>query len=182
VDGALSADRRSFQVHFAAGNKLFGNRAAGAPFHAYAPTKAGWARSYAVAAGDRISDDWLLTDFEGGVYHLYLQGPNGFYREFHGAADDPMLEVALKTTSHAELRLANHDPKHPMAISLVDLTYGASPRIVNLGPSVEGDAGASIILDLAGSFGWHDIRIRVESFPNFEQRLAGRIDPCMGRA
>jgi len=189
ADGALTADRKSFVVQFAADNKLFGPRAAGAPFHAYAPSKAGWARSYAVTAGDRISDAWLLTDFEGGVYHLCLQGPNGFYREFHGSPDDPMLEIALRTSGRAELRLVNHDPKHPLAVSIVDLAYGASPRIVNLGPSVEGDAGASIMLDLARSFGWHDLRISAESFPNFEQRLAGRIetgqesfsDPFMGR-
>ena len=41
LDGALSEDRKSFVLQFAAGNKLFGNRAAGAPFHAYAPAKSG---------------------------------------------------------------------------------------------------------------------------------------------
>ena len=190
VDGALSADRKSFVVQFAADNKLFGHRATGAPFHVYAPSKTGWARSYAVAAGDRISDAWALTDFEGGLYHLCLHGPNGFYREFHGAADDPMLEVTLKAMGNAELRLINRDPQRPLAVSIVDLAYGASRRNVNLGPSGEKDASASLKLELARSFGWHDIRIRVESFPNFEQRFAGRIetgqesfsDPCMGRA
>jgi phospholipase C len=190
ADGALAADRKSFAVRFSADNKLFGNRAAGAPFLAYAQSKAGWARSYAVAAGDRISDAWWLTDFEGGVYHLRLHGPNGFYREFRGAGDDPMLEVALRTTGQAELRLANHDPQRPMAISVVDLAYGASQRMVNLGPAGEKDASARLILDMARSFGWHDLRIRVESFPKFEQRFAGRIetgresfsDPCMGGA
>ena len=80
VDGALSADRKTFVVQFAADDKLFGSSAAGAPFHAYAPTKSGWARSYAVARGDRISDAWPLTDFKGEVYHLRLHGPNGFTR------------------------------------------------------------------------------------------------------
>jgi phospholipase C len=189
VDGALAADRKSFVVQFAAENRLFGNRAAGAPFHAYAPCEAGWARSYAVAAGDRISDAWSLADFEGGIYHLRLHGPNGFYREFRGAADDPMLEAALKTAGKAELRLVNRDPQNPLAVHIVDLAYGTSPRKVILGPSGEKDANAMLTLDLARSFGWHDIGLRVESFPNFEQRLAGRIetgqesfsDPCMGR-
>lgn len=190
VDGALSADRQSFVVHLAAGNQVFGHRAAGAPFHAYAPTKSGWARSYTVASGDRISDAWPLSDFDGEVYHLRLHGPNGFYREYRGTADDPMLEVALKTTGAAELRLVNHDPQHAMAINIFDVAYGAGQRTVNLGPAGQKDAGAKLTLETARSFGWHDIRIRVENFPNFEQRFAGRIetgqesfsDPVMGRA
>jgi phospholipase C len=190
ADGALSADGKSFVVHFAADNKVFGKRSAGAPFHAYAPAKTGWARSYAVVAGDRISDAWALTDFEGGIYCLRVHGPNGFYREFHGNADDPLLEIALKSSGKAELHLINHDPQRPMGVSIVDLAYGASPRIVRLGPAGKSEAGANFVLETARSFGWHDIRVRVETFPNFEQRFAGRIetgwegvsDPGMGRA
>jgi phospholipase C len=188
ADGALSNDRKSFLIHFAADKGLFGDRAAGAPFHAYGPCKTGWARSYAVRAGDRISDEWLLTDFEEGIYHLRVQGPNGFHREFRGTADDPMLEVQLR--GNAELGLANRDPQRPLTVTVADLAYGGDPRTVNLKSFAGTDARVSLALDLAPSFGWHDLRIRVEGFPNFEQRLAGRMengddsftDPFMGRA
>jgi phospholipase C len=189
VDGALSGDRKSFVIQFAAGNELFGNRAAGAPFHVCGSSKTAWARSYAVSAGDQISDSWLLTDFEEDAYHLCVHGPNGFHREFRGAADDPALNVAFGTGGHAELQLVNRDPKSPLVVTIVDLAYGDEPRSVNLGPSGEKAASVSLMLDLARSFGWHDLRIRVEGFPNFERRLAGRVengkesfsDPHMGR-
>ena len=190
VDGALSGDRKSLMIHFAAGNELFGNRAAGAPFHVYGPSKTAWARSYAVSAGDQISDSWLLTDFEGGIYHLRVHGPNGFYREFQGTSDDPMLGVAFRGTGNAELQLVNRDRQRRLAVNIIDLAYGDVPRSINLSASGMETATARLTFDFARSFGWHDLRIRVEGFPNFEQRLAGRVengkdsfsDPCMGRA
>src|SRR5215475_11184606 len=37
ADGNLSDDKKSFQIEFRAGNEIFGDRAAGSPFRAYAP-------------------------------------------------------------------------------------------------------------------------------------------------
>jgi phospholipase C len=190
ADGALSDDRKSFIIHFTADNKLFGNRAVGAPFHVYGPSRTAWARYYAVAAGDRISDGWLLSDFEEGAYHLSVHGPNGFHREFRGTADDPMLEATFTATGNAELRLVNRDPRNRLAIAIVDLAYGENPRSVTLGSAGEKDGAHSLTLEPARSFGWHDIRLRVDGYPQFEQRFAGRIetgkdsfsDPFMGRA
>jgi phospholipase C len=186
VDGVLNASRESFVIQFAAGNRLFGDRASGAPFHAYAHTKTGWARSYAVTPGDQISDGWRLTDFEGGVYHIHVHGPNGFYRAFRGAADDPFLEISLGTGG--ELRLVNHDAR-PMTVNIIDLAYGTNPRAVRLGLPNTPDARSALSLELTKTFGWHDLQIRIEGAPNFEQRFAGRIetgkdtisDPAMGR-
>jgi phospholipase C len=190
AEGTLSEDRASFVVRFSAGNELFGNRAVGAPFHVYGPCKTGWARSYAVSGGDRISDSWLLTDFEDGAYHLRVHGPNGFHREFRGAVDDPMLDIALTMAGSAQLTLTNRDPQRPLAITIVDISYGEPPRSLNLDPVGGKRSITSITLETSRSFGWHDIRICAEGFPKFEQRVAGRIetgkdgfsDPCMGRA
>ncbi len=190
VDGALSDDRKSFRVHFSADNKFFKNRAVGAPFHVYGSSKTGWARSYAVSAGDRISDDWLLDDFEGRAYDLHVHGPNGFNREFRGSPDDPMVDITLTTTGEAELHLRNRDSARSLVLNIVDIAYGNDPRSVSLDSSGKKGASVSLPIEAARSFGWHDIRIRVEGFPNFEQRFAGRIetgkdsfsDPRMGRA
>ena len=51
--------------------------------------------------GDRISDPWALTDFEGGVYHLHLHGPNGSLPRISRHTDDPLLTITLNTTGHA---------------------------------------------------------------------------------
>src|SRR5690606_11960564 len=93
VDGRLSADGKSFEIEFAAGDLVFGALAAGAPFNVYAPVKykdtegkeeicRNW--HFAVKAGDKISYSWPLAAFENGSCHLRVHGPNGFYREFKG--------------------------------------------------------------------------------------------------
>jgi phospholipase C len=208
VDGALSEDRKSFIIQFAAGRQLFGENAAGAPFHVYSPKmvrpagphseiwEAGRAWSYAISAGDLISDNWALHDFQTGEYFLRVHGPNGFFREFRGASNDPRLRVALfPMPSHnpaayeATLQLTNRDPARPITIVVGDATYGHPERMANLASAGDIGAQANLKLDLGQTFGWHDLRIRVQGAPNFEQRYAGRIetgnesfsDPCMGR-
>jgi phospholipase C len=207
AEGALSADRKSFAIHFAAGKGLFGERAVGAPFHVYTPRKtraasrdaalfeAGRTWAYAVAAGDRLSDEWHLNDFEEGYYHLCVHGPNGFFREFRGAADDPLLEVKLepvrsdgKPSGDIVLQLANRDEKRPLTVLIQDVIY-ATERTVTLAAAGTKEASTSVAFELKRSFGWHDLQVRVQGAPRFEKRYAGRIetgqdsfsDPRMGR-
>jgi phospholipase C len=151
---------------------------------------------YAVSAGDALSHAWPLEDFEAGKYHLYVYGPNGFFRDFRGTADDPSLTVKFRparrgraASGDAELQLANLDPQRPLIVAVEDLAYGNRQRVVNLGPAGSGHANANITIALTPSFGWHDLRIRVQDAPHFEQRFAGHIengmesfsDPAMGR-
>jgi len=54
VGGALTADRKAFAIHFAAGRELFGKRSAGGAFHVYVPGPShtdgkGSTRAYAVS-------------------------------------------------------------------------------------------------------------------------------------
>jgi len=201
VDGALSADRKSFVIQFAAGNASFGEKAAGAPFHVYAPGKVraagkdsarfehGRMWAYAVTAGDQITDQWSLGDFENAAYHLRVHGPNGFHREFRGGADDPALNVRLEsTTANTILHLVNRETR-PITIQVDDLAYGGAGREIRLGAADSKDASANLTLELGRSHGWHDLRIRVQNAPRFEQRYAGHAengresfsDPAMGR-
>jgi len=209
VDGALSPDRRSFGIRFSAGRDLFGERAAGAPFRVYAPNamrvadkqitkfESGRTWDYAVTAGDGIRDEWELKDFEAGIYHLCIYGPNGFFREFRGNAEDPSLAIKLRpmlrgksASGDAELQLASGDPSRPLTVVVEDLAYGSKQRIVKLSSATGSNASASIVIESARTFGWHDLRIRVEDAPHFEQRYAGHIetgresfsDSCIGRA
>jgi phospholipase C len=200
ADGTLSADRSSFSIRLATGNKLFGQRSAGAPFFIYAPGKvrtaaensetfeAGRTWNYAVSAGDALSDTWPLADFENGIYHLRVHGPNGFFREFRGSANDPQLSLILQpatATSRAILHFSNRDSQRTLTVLVADLAYGNGQQTLNLAPATS----AELPLDLSRSFGWYDLRIRVEGTPDFEQRYAGHIetgresfsDPSMGR-
>lgn len=195
VDGALGADRKSFAISFAAGRAVFGERAAGAPFHVYSPGPMR-ARSYAVAPGDRIEDAWPLADFPDGAYHLCVHGPNGFFREFRGTADDPAVEISLvpvrgngALTGNVVLRLANRDAVRTFTVQIEDAAYGTKKRTAALGPAKSKTGRAEIAIELGRSHGWHDLRIRIEETPRFEKRYAGRIetgresvtDPAMGR-
>ena len=185
VHGALSEDKSGFVLRFVNDDKTFGAATAGAPFNVYAPGnyavagKPGqmeplrtWA--YGVRAGDIVTDVWPLREFDGGKYHLRVYGPNGFYREFSGDANDPALAVELyyeangsKLTGNAGLRLKNNGTA--CTVELVDHSYGASY------PSKQVGAGetATILLPLTKSHGWYDISVRVG---RFEQRLAGRVE------
>ncbi len=44
---------------------------------------------FAVKSADHLSASWPLMEFENNIYHLRVYGPNGFFREFKGSADDP---------------------------------------------------------------------------------------------
>jgi phospholipase C len=204
VGGKLSADKKSFDISFEAGNKIFGQQAAGAPFNVYAPGKylqedtqtmepvRTW--SYAVKAADKLKDSWPLSSFEDAHYHLRVYGPNGFYREFAGDANDPQVEVlciyqrsfsnSRKLTGNVEVKLINHGTK-AANISIKDLGYHKG----ELKKTVAARTEATLVIDLSKSHGWYDFSVKVAGSSLFEQRYAGRVetgkesfsDPVMGR-
>lgn len=198
VDGGLTKDRKALQIGFAAGRGGFGERAAGAPFHVCTPKASraasgdgfehGRCWSYAVTAGDRLTDSWPLADFEGGDYHLCALGPNGFFREFRGSGNDPELGVTLRGADRgprAGLELRNGGTSL-LAVEIEDLGYGQAARKI----AVPAGSVVEVPLDLAGSQGWYDLGIQVAGAAGYQRRYAGHIetgeesssDPLMGRA
>ncbi|HEY0177125.1 MAG TPA: phospholipase C, phosphocholine-specific, partial [Pedobacter sp.] len=103
ANGKLNADKKSFEITFDNRNEVFGRMTAGAPFNVYAPGKykninnntfdevRTWA--YGLKAGGQLSDVWPLHEFENNIYHLRVYGPNGFYREFMGDKNDPLMDI-----------------------------------------------------------------------------------------
>jgi phospholipase C len=200
ADGALAVDERAFTIEFAAERQLFGGRAAGAPFRVYTPGRVraagtdtdadafetGRSWDYAVAAGDKIADRFPLRLFDSETYHLYVYGPNGFFREFRGDSHDPQLTVSLLSTSQsASLKLVNRDPSQPLTVTIDDLAYGDVARTV----AIAVGSSSELALNLGPSFGWYDLRIRVAGAGHYEQRYAGKVeigresftDPSMGK-
>lgn len=196
VDGTLTDDRRRFTIRFEAREELFGKDAAGSPFTVYARHDATdvRTRNYAVAPGDRLEDSWALGDFADGRYQLAVYGPNGFYREFRGDANDPPLEIRLdysQTTAtdppsgNVEVHLINRDDRRRHTIEIVDLAYKNDDQRLILAP---GDS-TTCAVKTQHSFGWYDLGVRVVGSDLFERRYAGRVetgawsfsDPVMGR-
>lgn len=191
VDGKLGDDRQAFKIKFGAGNEIFGNTAAGAPFLVYIPGTDTPPRNYAVKAGDQLIDSWTLAQDDN--YHLQVYGPNGFFREFTGNSKDPALDVAFgyqrtaatqkALTGNAEIKLRNTG-KQKLTVTVTDNAYKGKAQT----KTISAGAQAVIVIDLSGSSGWYDLSVKVKGQKDFEKRYAGKVetgkisitDPLMG--
>ncbi|MBS0210214.1 MAG: phospholipase C, phosphocholine-specific [Planctomycetes bacterium] len=210
ADARLSDDRRTLVVGLEARNEVFGARSAGSPFNIFTPAKYAatnadgkqaafehvGSRSYAVIAGDRLTDSWPVASFENGLYHLCVSGPNGFYREHRGSAHDPALVIecdyertpadASKLTGKILLLVRSTDARKSYDVTFKDQAYGAEPIRQTI---TAGSAPTRILIDPCRGQGWYDFSLLVQGFEQFEKRHAGRVetgadgitDPYMGR-
>jgi len=149
--------------------------------------------SYALTPGDNISDEWALNDFENSLYHLRVYGPNGFYREFKGNAQDPDLNADVqyqqdaagkKFTGNIQIGFSSGSAT-PLLVEVIDNAYKSAP----LTRTVYNAARFTpLVLNLQKSHCWYDFTIRVKGHTTFEKRYAGRVetgnhsftDPLMG--
>ncbi|GEP96921.1 hypothetical protein CCY01nite_31810 [Chitinophaga cymbidii] len=181
ANAKLDAGRKNITLELAAGNQLFGATAAGAPFTVYTGSQM-QNRSYAVAAGDRLTDACALQD---GKYALTVYGPNGFYREIKGAANDPALVIATSYKKNGILMLDLRNAGNKMLeVEIRDNAYNSKP----LHAKIAAGKGAAFPLDLSKSHGWYDFNVIVKGAGDFERRYAGHVetgahsysDPYMG--
>jgi phospholipase C len=201
ADGHLSFDKQSFEIKFHCGNKIFGSFSAGSAFQVHAPAsfrnEPVSTRDYAVLAGDYLKDNWPLSDFENGNYHLRVYGPNGFFREFSGNKSDPFIEMDCKYqlsktdpdkfTGNITLAISNPG-KQPVIITITDNAYEAGKQTHSIEGSMQKKARL-IAIDTSKSYGWYDFTVRIKDNSIFERRYAGRVetgltgktDPFMGR-
>jgi phospholipase C len=201
ADGVLSADRSTIGITLKAGNYVFKQRAAGSPFHIYAPGKyqqqihQNWA--YAVEAGHDLKTTWQLSDFENSHYHLQVYGPNGFFRELTGTKDDALISIlfnyetdALRKdllTGNISLGFTNTGTQ-AVVLEIKDNAYKAPVQTITI-PAGKAKTNKSIYVNTAKSFGWYDFSVKLKGNQHFERRYAGRVetgqatktDPFMGR-
>ena len=181
ADGALRSDKKTFELKLSASRELFGAKAAGSPFNVYAPVKAEYSylRSYAVAPGDELTDQWELDHFSNGSYHLSVHGPNGFFREFIGDREDPLLDIRCdyskgKKKKHLpglDINIKNNGTKS-IDIEIVDLSYGQPSKKQQFQPGAE----KNISIDLNKSHGWYDIVLKVAGNNLYSRQLSGRVE------
>jgi phospholipase C len=197
AEGRLSADRRSIQLTLAARRDRFGDQAAGAPFHVYAPKQymhngqPNRTRWYAVKPGQSLQDGWHLAGFSDGTYRLRVCGPNGFLVELAGGENDPLLQVEASCLSNSPtaqltLSLMNKEPDIAHTALITHNAYGlpSEKKVIRSGRL------ATIALELEHTHGWYDVTIRVEGAAQFERRYAGHVetdrpsfsDPQIGRS
>ncbi len=187
ADGKINADKKTFDIKFAAKNEIFGEQAAGSPFTVYAQVGDDLnTRNYAVTAGDQLEDKWLLKEFENKNNHLRVNGPNGFFREFMGNANDPALDIVCeyarkktnnkKLTGNIELRINNPDSSHAYTIEILDNAYKNSPVKKTFDKKSSGKEPVRLVIDCSNSFGWYDFSIRISGNKEFKRRYAGRVE------
>jgi phospholipase C len=147
----------------------FGKAAQGAPFNASLYGGDFHSRAYAVRAGDTVRDDLPVSD----AYHVRVDGPNGFMREFVGRsrqaiavsvdyakrrASSGVLEIAISNTANAERQVAVHDE-----------SYGSPVRNV----AVPAHGRSVITIDTSATHGWYDFIVRDA---DLRYRYAGRVE------
>jgi phospholipase C len=183
VEGKLSKGNGSFSITMQAKKDVFGDRSSGAPFTIYAYGKEFRTRNYAVAAGDQLSDEFSLDEFENGNYDLRVYGPNGFFRAFTGGRDATQVTATLeyeagkdrKPTGRILLNLANMGSR-PLTIHIRDNAYGGPGHTKILGPAGSSGDSGTVPVDPGRGRGWYDLSILAEGDEHFGQRYAGRVE------
>jgi phospholipase C len=182
AEARLSADRQSLELTLSSRKERFGERAAGSPFHVYAPRQyrhngsPNQTRSYAVKPGDSLLDSWQLAGFPDGRYELHVCGPNGFLFALAGDGHDPLLEVAVngsQAASAAEVILSlTNRQRRAYTVSIVHNAYGLASQRKIVPPTLS----RAVTFNLLNSFGWYDFTVSVVGFERFERRYAGHIE------
>jgi phospholipase C len=183
AEAGLSEDRKDLVIRLAARRQLFGDRAAGSPFTAYARGVGGdlEVRQYAVSAGEALEDSWSVADFLEGRYDVAVHGPNGFYRRFQGAASDPPIGISMSPIQAAHdgdgagvnvaFEITNYDDR-AHAVTLTDRAYGQGTHSVTL---ARGETKA-VGFATSPSHGWYDVRIQISGVEGFHKTYAGKIE------
>jgi len=136
----------------------------------------------------------VLDGFTDKKYHLRVYGPNGFYREFMGDAQNPKVEVLCryetdkkfpKILSGNIIVTVNNLSAHAQSVLIADKSYKSGLRTM----TVAANKKASLVMDLKKSHNWYDLEVTIDGNNTFSERFAGRVetgkitktDPLMGR-
>ncbi len=151
VGGRVNKDKHSFDIVLQLSQK-----SVGAPFMVYSYGKEFSVRSYAVASDSSIMDSLPL---EGDTYHVRIDGPNGFMREFKGKVNEP----TSGSIDYAGENLIVYAGSSSLTIT--DNAYGHKEQ--TLKPSQK----ATVLT----TSGWYDSTLRIPG-TSFELRFAGHVE------
>lgn len=183
--GKLNKDTGNFELHFEAGIQFFGDKSTGAPYRVSTPVlfdkhPAGRNWFFACKPGDKIFYEFPVQSFQGGLYKLAVNAPNGFYRYYEGGPKDPQIEITLqyeknritgKPTGNIILVCINHHPSESYTLEISDNKY-RKPKL----ESVVAPGKKEIKADLQKSNGWYDITVAVRGLDSFKQIYAGHVE------
>ncbi|MCR5864151.1 phosphocholine-specific phospholipase C [Aquincola sp. J276] len=148
-------------------------------------------RRYMVEPGKQLSDTWVPA--AGGLYDLWVLGPDGYHRHFTGSAfravsaAQPRPELQVRSdarTGELVLMLANAG-SGPCTFTLRSNAYRSLAATHVLAARSE----LSLRLPVADSGWWYDFSATVTGHPEYLRRFAGRVetgrhtvsDPALGQ-
>ncbi|MDR6197405.1 phosphocholine-specific phospholipase C [Siphonobacter sp. SORGH_AS_0500] len=143
---------------------------AGSPFTVYEILENDFnIRHYTVAAGDVLTDHWPIS----GNYYFRVYGPNGFYREFKGAAGVANLQVhcAYEQSAKKEFTgnlLVTFSGKDGQIATITDHSYGQAPQTKKLSNKPQ-----KLTLNQQKSHHWYDFSVAIQGV---SYRYAGHIE------
>lgn len=188
---ALWRENKAVALMMANGASADKANISGIPFNAYAYFGNGQmeGRSYAVQNGSMVTDSWPMEKFANSKYHVRVDGPNGFVREFKGSDKDPMVSIEVDyedsnhPTGNLKILVENSDTVSRKIIAR-DNAYKGGTKTLTLKPG----AKSSIVIDTSRSHRWYDVTITIENSDSFSIRATGhvetgqwsRTDPLMG--
>jgi phospholipase C len=201
VESNCISETGDVRISMKASGVFFGAKSSGAPFVIYAPGSFQGAEmrswSFAVSAGDELTYQWPLKEFAGGVYDLWVYGPNGFFRQFRGTAASP---VPTTTCAYSvDTFTGQPDGNLLVQASIIgakteifridDHMYGDHSGEFRSGNACKPPGQGRIRLKLAHTYGWYDFSLTAKGYPQFLTRYAGRVecgrpgysDPVMGK-
>jgi phospholipase C len=135
-------------------------------------------RRYTVEAGKTLGDSWPIAE-DGGRYHLWIYGPNGFVRELRGSGAGPGQPNEPVTRLHYDsdedciaLDIVNPDAGACTVTIEANHYHDGGPWMLALPPGTRATRRFSI----AGSGNWYDFSVRADIGPGYERRFAGRME------
>jgi phospholipase C len=170
AQGAVQMTDRSFWIQF----RNLGDAAA--VFHARSANTAHAPRTFTVETRKHVTDSWEVADIGASEYHLFVYGPNGFYRGFKGSVSGRNV-ASLAVLTHydeesrgIELEISNQ-ASHVAKVSVFDRYTSRRTEFV-LGPGQSDSKN----WPLKRTGGWYDLTITVDGDSQFSRHLAGHVE------
>jgi len=180
AEGNLTTDGARFELRLTAGNRIHGEKAAGAPFNVYLrnlnEVPAGFrAATYALKAGETLKPQFPVSLFGDAGYSVEVHAPNGFYRSFTGMSGYPQVKIeteyetrGTRLTGNMIVHMHNAGVR-PVSVRVAETSYRMGAEEKTLAP----DQTWSRLLHLKKSHGWYDFTVTAN---RAEARFAGRVE------
>jgi len=118
-------------------------------------------------------------------------GPNGFFREFLGNANDPLLIVSARYSAtgdalngNIEISLTNRERARALFVNVAQQSYKSTSETRSVSPG----ATETFTIGTQDSYRWYDLAVNMTGIDHYSRRFAGRVetgqwsvsDPAMG--